>query len=249
MGLFDLFKSKSKDTSAGEKKKPSAAAKWAETCGSKRAQPYDRQEAIQELSRLKTAEAAEALLKRFTFATEPSITDQEEKQLAFEGIVAVGKDAVEPVRAFAAKAEGLNWPMRILKEVLDEEELVDELIVWLGKWDTEYAKFIDPKLQLLEELGDHVDPKIREAVEPFLEDVNEPARFNATAAVLAQKDVASLDPLIRMLLDEESVRIRTKVAEGVAALGWEIPEEQRDAVRKVLPPQFGVNGAGHITKR
>jgi HEAT repeat protein len=181
--------------------------------------------------------------------TEPSITDQEEKELAFEGILKAGKDALEPVRAFAAKAESLRWPMRILKETLEEEELVDELIVWLSKWDTEYAKFIDPKLQLLEELGDHVNEKIREAVEPFLQDVNEPARFNAVIATLAQKDPQAIDPLIALLLDEESVRVRTKIADGLASLGWEVPEEQRDAVRKVLPPQFGVNGAGNVTKR
>lgn len=246
MGLFDLFKSKGKD---GETRKASPAAKWAEAAGSKRAQAYDRQDAIQELSKLGTADAVVALLKRFTFATEPSITDQEEKQLAFEGILKAGKDAIEPVRAFAAKAEGLNWPMKILQELLEEEELVDELIVWLSKWDTEYAKFIDPKLQLLQALGEHVNPKIRPAVEPFLQDVNEPARFNAVTAILAQKEPEALGPLLALLLDEESVRVRSKLAEGLASLGWEIPDDQRDAVRKVLPPQFGINGAGHITKR
>ena len=40
-----------------------------------------------------------------------------------------------------------------------------------------------------------------------------------------------------------------KIADGVAALGWEIPDESRDAVRKVLPPQFGIDGAGFISKR
>ena len=134
MGLFDFFKSSS-GKGDDKQKKSSSAAKWAEACGSKRAQAYDRQEAIQELSKLATADAVEALLKRFTFATEPSITDQEEKELAFDGILKVGKDALEPVRAFAAKAESLRWPMRILKEVLDEEELVDELIIWLSRWD------------------------------------------------------------------------------------------------------------------
>ncbi len=246
MGLFDLFKSKD---SGGEKKKAGAVAKWAEAAGSKRAQVYDRQEAIQELSKIATADAAEALLKRFTFQIDPSITDQEEKELAFEGILKAGKDAIEPVRAFAAKAESLGWPMRIVKELLDEEELVDELLLWLSKWDTEYAKFIDPKLQLLEELSEHVHPHIREAVEPFLQDASDPARFNAVQATLAQKDPESLGPLLELLLDEESVRIRTKIADGILNLGWEIPDDQRDAVRKVLPPQYGVDGSGRVTKR
>lgn len=249
MGLFDLFKSKSKDGKDGEKKKSSPAAKWAEAAGSKRAQPYDRQEAIQELSKLATPDAVEALLKRFTFQTEPSITDQEEKQLAFEGILKAGKDAIEPIRAFAAKAESVRQPINILKALLEEDELVEELCVWLGKWDTEYAKFIDAKLQLLEELSEHVNPRIRPAVEPFLEDFTEQARFNAVTAILAQKEVEAAGPLLTLLLDEESVRVRTKIADGFASLGWEVPEEQRDGVRKVLPPQFGVDGAGHVTKR
>lgn len=250
MGLFDFFKSNGKSSSNDEgRRKSGAASKWAEVVGSKRAQAYDRQDGIAQLSKLGTADAAEALMKRFTFAIDPSITDQEEKELAFEGVLKAGKEAIEPVRAFAAKAESLRWPMRILKEVLDEEELVDELIIWLSRWDTEYAKFTDPKLQILEELGDHANPKIREAVEPFLEDVSEPARFNAVIATLAQKDPESIDPLIKLILDEESVRVRAKVAEGLAALDWMVPDDQRDAVRKVLPPQFGVDGSGHVTKR
>lgn len=247
MGLFDLFKSKSSE--GGERKKPSAAAKWAEAAGSKRAQNYDRQEAIHELSKLATADAVAALLKRFTFSIEPSITDQEEKELAFDGILKAGKDAIEPVRAFAAKAEGLRYPLRILKEILDEDELIDELIVWLSRWDTEYAKFIDPKLQLLEELSEHESPKIRPAVEPFLEDVNEPARFNTVMALLAQKEPEATLPLVKLLLDEESVRVRTKIADGLCALGWPVPEDERAAARKALPPQFNVNGQGLVTKR
>jgi hypothetical protein len=248
VGLFDIFKGKTKSSTGGEKKS-SPAAKYAEAAANKRAQAYDRQEALHELAKLKSADAVAALLKRFTFAVDPSITDQEEKQVAFDGILGAGKEAIEPVRAFAAKAESLSWPVRVLKELLSEEELVDELLVWLARWDTEYAKFIDPKLQLLAALEDYQNSKIRAAVTPFLEDVNEPARFHAVATILAQKDPESVDALLACLLDEESVRIRTKIADGLAQLGWEIPEEKRDAVRKVLPYEFGIDGTGHVSKR
>ena len=154
MGLFDIFKGKSggntKSGSSGSddgKKKSSSAAKFAEAAGSKRAQPYDRQEALTELGKMGTADAVEALLRRFTFSTDPSITDQEEKELAFQGILTAGREAIEPCRAYVAKAESISWPMRVMKETLDEDELVEELILWLSKWDTEYAKFIDPKVQ------------------------------------------------------------------------------------------------------
>ncbi len=246
MGLFDLFKGKK--NKEGEKK-PSAASKWAEIVGNKRAQAYDRAEAIQELCQMKTAEAAEGLLRRFTFHSDPSITDQEEKENAFEGILSVGRDAVPPVRAFAARAESLAWPMRILKELLSTDELVDEYLAWLSKWDTEYAKFIDPKLQLLAALEDYQHPNIRIAVEPFLQDAAEPARFNAVATTLAQRDAQSVAPLLDALVEEESVRVRTKIADGFAALEWGVPEERRDAVRKLLPPSYSIDGAGFVRKR
>lgn len=244
MGLFDLFKKKNNDG-----KKSSPAAKWAEAAGNKRAQTYDRQEALQELAGMGTADAVEALCKRFTFVIDPSITDQEEKDLAFQGILKAGKEAVEPVRAFAAKAESLAWPMRIMKELLSEDELVDELCTWLSKWDTEYAKFIDPKLQLLAALEDFVDERVIEAVTPFLEDVNEPARFHAVTTLLNQRSEAVAPDLLKMLLEEESVRIKAKVADAFAERGWVVPEDDREPVRKVLPYEYGIDGEGRFSRR
>src|SRR5580698_3871491 len=209
MGLFDRFRGGPAD------KKASPAGKWADRI-EKRAQNYDRQEAIQALAEMATADAVEALLKRFTFHIDPSITDQEEKESAFRGILRAEKDAIEPVRAFAGKAESLAWPMKIMKELVDEQEYVEELLRWLSRWDTEYAKFIDPKIQLLAALEEHHHPRLREEVERFLEDVNEPARFHAASTLLAHGDAEALPALVKLLVGEESVRVRTKVAEGLA---------------------------------
>ena len=257
MGLFDFFKGKSgkdnkSDSSDNKKegsKKSNPAAKWAEAAASKRAQAPDRQEALQQLAKLKSAEAAEALLKRFTFVIDPSITDQEEKEFAYEGIVAAGDEAIEPVRAFAMKAESVQWPYKIIKELLEEDQVIDELVKWLSRWDTEYAKFMDPKLQILDALGDYKSPKVRPAVEPFLDDFTEEARYRAVQTILNQKEPDSLGKLLDRLLEEESVRTKNKILDGIAALGWEIPEERRDSVRKVLPYEYGIDGDGKITKR
>jgi len=245
MGLFDLFK---QDKSKKERPKGSPAAKWADRM-EKRAQNYDRQEAIHALADMATSDAVALLLKRFTFHMDPSITDQEEKDAAFKGILRAGEAAVEPVRAFAERAESLAWPMKIMKEILGEDEYVEELLRWLSKWDTEYAKFVDPKVQILAALEEHKHPHIREAVEPFLEDVNEPARFHAVNSLLAQDDAQAAPALAHLLGDEESVRIRTKIAEGMAARAWAVPEDERDGVRKGLPSGFALDGAGRIVKR
>jgi HEAT repeat protein len=245
MGLFDLFRDKPRS----DLPKSSPAAKWADKAGDKRAQNYDRQEAIVHLAEMASADAASALLKRFTFTIDPSITDQEEKELAYNGVLYAGKEAIEPVRAFAAKAESLAWPMRILKDLLDEEAYVDELLLWLSKWDIEYSKFVDPKIQILTALEERKHPKIREAVEKFLGDTNEPSRFHAVATVLAQEDPAAAPALASALVDEESFRVKNKIAEGLLVRGWPVPEDRRDGVRKSLPPGYSLDGEGRVKKR
>jgi HEAT repeat protein len=246
MGFFDRFKSGSADKGRPGIK-PSPAAKWADRV-EKRAQTYDRQEALAALADMGTPEAAGVLLKRFTFHIDPSITDQEEKDTAFQGVLKAGKGAIEPVRSFAAKAESLAWPMKILRELCSEDEYVAELLVWLSRWDTEYSKFVDPKVQILTALEEYKRPNVRESVEPFLQDVNEPSRYHATAALIAQGDAAAVPALVTLLLDEESVRVRTKVAEGLANNAWEVPSEHRAAASRALPAPFAVDAKGRVVK-
>jgi hypothetical protein len=246
MGLFDLFKGGDDKATKG---KPSPAAKWANLAGDKRAQNYDRQEALTELAAMGTPEAVAALLRRFTFIMDPSITDQEEKEVAFSGVVRAGRDAIEPIRAFVAKAESLAWPMRVMKEIVSEDEFVGELLLWLSKWDTEYAKFIDPKIQVLVALEEHTGPEVRAAVERFLLDVNEVARFHAVGALLAQNDPEAIGPIVDCLIDEESVRVKHRILDGFIANGWAVPEEKREAVRKALPSGATVDADGHVKKR
>ena len=278
MGIFDFFK-RSDNASDRIGKKPGEVTskevqKWASKAGDKRSQNFDRQEAINALADLCKplededelekspegrdkiekrneirAEAVTALLKRFTFTMDPSITDAEEKKTAFDGILSAGKYAMEPVRRFVAKAESIAWPRQIIKELLDDEAYVGELLAWLSKWDTEYAKFIDPKIQLLVELEELKDPRILEAVSPFLMDVNEVPRFHAVGAALHQDTSDALTPLLSMFIDEESVRIRTRVCEAFASRGWVVPEDQRAEARKSLPSGYTIDGDGLFRKK
>jgi hypothetical protein len=245
VGLFDFFKS-NKDAS-GRKANP--ADKWAERAGDKRAQNLDRQQALHELAQMGTAESAQALLKRFTFVVDPSITDQEEKELAFAGVIRAGDKAIDPIRTFAARAESLSYSMRLLRELVDEDSFVKELVGWLARWDTEYAKFIDPKLQLLSALEDFKHPDIAAAVTGFLEDVNETARFHAVGALLVQEDEATLAPLLDAFEADESVRVKARIADGIVARGWVVPDERRDTVRRALSYDYSINGEGRFQKR
>ncbi|MBL8612582.1 MAG: HEAT repeat domain-containing protein, partial [Myxococcales bacterium] len=98
-------------------------------------------------------------------------------------------------------------------------------------------------------LEDYRSPKIREAVEPFLEDVNDEARYFAASTVLVQNDPESIPALVKLYADEESIRIKNKVADGMASRGWVVPEDMRDEMRRALTPEYSVDGEGRVKKR
>ncbi|MGK3982168.1 HEAT repeat domain-containing protein [Sorangium sp. So ce136] len=248
MGIFDFLRKS--NPPAGGASSDKKVAGLAKVVADKRAQTYDRLDAIQSLAAMKSADAAAALLRRFPFSIDPSITDQEEKDLAFRGIVDAGRDAVPAVVEFCLKAEALTWPLKILRELLDEADYRTELVRLLDRFDTEYARNTEPKQQLIVALCDIKGDDVRIAVERFLEDVNETVRFHAVQTIFSQGDEASTPALVKMLATEESVRVKNKVAEGLMGRGWTVPAELRSGANQALQDSngFSVGPDGKLRK-
>jgi HEAT repeat protein len=248
MGLFDFLRKSSPPPASGapvDKK----VASLAKVAADKRAQTYDRLEAIQALVAMQTSDAAAALLKRFSFSIDPSITDQEEKELAYQGIVAAGKEAVPAVREHCARSDTLTWPIKVLRALLDDDEYRDALVDLLDRFDTEYARNVEPKVQVISALEEIASGEVREAVEPFLEDVNETVRFHAVQTTFAQGDAESVPSLVKLVAAEESVRVKNKVAEGLAQRAWVIAADLRDVLRKGLADTtYGVSIEGKVVR-
>ena len=233
MGLLDIFSRKG------------ALGKHAARVANKRAQNPDRWESIQALAQMKTAESAEALLKRFTFRIDPSITDQEEKDAAFHGIVETGEAAVEPVRQFLRSSDSISWPLKMLEQLLPPEKVVSELLALLDRMDTEYERDPEKKIQLIAYLEDRKDPRIVAAVKSFLEDVNETVRFHSAGAILAQDEAAQArDEMLAAFVREESVRVRARILDGFLEGEWPIPKERMDEVRPKLPQGWALDPQG-----
>ncbi|MDB4988954.1 MAG: hypothetical protein JWN04_4132 [Myxococcaceae bacterium] len=236
MGLFDLF---------GKKDSAAAVQKLAPKVADKRGMAPDRWEAIQALSKIDSEEAVQALLIRFTFYTDPTITDQEEKESVFHAIVAKGPVAVAPLKRYLAKAESLSWPLKMLDRVLPADDVLAMLLDMLSKMDTEYERDPQRKLQILSELETRRGAAVVSAVKPFLADVHESARFHAVGAVLAQEAAeearqALLDALVR----EDSMRIKGRILDGFGQRGWPLDAAQAGK----LPDAFVLDASG-IPKR
>lgn len=231
MGLLDIFSRKDPVEKHGAR------------VANKRAQNPDRWESIQALSEMRTTAAVEALLGRFSFRMDPSITDQEEKDAAFQGIVAAGDAAVEPARRFLRTADAISWPLKMLEHLLPPEQVVGELLAVLEDMDTEYERDPEKKIQLVAYLEDRQDPRIVAAAKPFLDDMNETVRFHAVGAVLAQENAADAqEELIDAFVREESVRVRVRILDGFVAHDWTIPESHLGEVQPKLPTGFALEG-------
>jgi HEAT repeat protein len=241
MGLFD-FLTKSKDANPKAQVASKDVLRLTRVVGSKLSQDYDRQEAIAQLSAMANAEGARALLKRFDFSMEPSITDHEEKEAAASGVAAAGKSALQPVRDYITRAESVTWPLKILRQIVEPDRLVDELIELLEHFDTEYVRNAEPKIQLINALEEFRTEAVRKAITPFILDVNENVRFHAVGTLFAVGDEQSLPALLEALTEEESLRVKNRIAGGIEQRRWAIPETLRAACANALPETFSLEG-------
>jgi HEAT repeat protein len=244
MGLFDFLSKKENAEPA-----PSAKdiARFERLLANKLSQNYDRQDAIDALSKMGTAQSVAALLKRFDWMLDPSITDQEEKEACAKGIANAGEAALEPLIEYCKKAQSLTWPLKILREIVPEDRVAEEILAILDQFDTEYVRNVEPKVQLLQSLQAYPTEEVRIAVEPFLGDMSETVRFNAVATVFAMNEEQSVPALVAALDTEESLRVKNAISQGLLERSWSIPEELRDTAAKSLPPGYSLNG-GKIVK-
>ena len=224
MGLLEFLKRKSPIEKHGER------------VANKRTANADRWESIQALGKIVTTEpeggkpdlreaAVAALMERFTFYVDPTITDGEEKDETYRWVCEAGAIAIPPVRAVLRAHDSASWGLKCLEQLLSAEEFIKEMLELLETMDTEYLRDPQRKEQLLSTLEEKRHPSIGKAVVPFFLDVNESARFHAHGAVLAQDNAETFLPAVNdALREEESVRVKVRVLEQFGERGWSLAE-------------------------
>lgn len=251
MGLFDFFKSKSSTKSAPADDR--TLAKHAERVLDKRAMSPDRFASIEFLCRAATAESWRSVLPRFNFTVDPSITDREEKQYIFDSIVAAPDNAIEPICEYLRSAESLNWPVKMLRKIVDRERLVGELLELLSAFDTGYARNADRKAQIIAELEEERDERVAGAVVPFLADFTEDVRFQAVRTLFQQGDAAlGAAPVAKLFVEDDSARIRSTIVDGFAESQWAVPAEFREkfsaALRTIPTGPWAIDADGKLRR-
>jgi hypothetical protein len=201
-----------------------------------------------EAAKRHTEEAVVALLGRFGFIYDSNIVnDEEEKNLVYEGLVALGNRILPQLRRHLKNAPTLSWGLRILNEICDHETTWQVVSEVMKDYEPGYERDPSKKLQLMTFLGDLKDQRAVEVLIPFLGDQDETVRFVTVESLLKQGDERAREPLLQLMTneEEESGRIKHRIAEGFAETGWQV-KGFRGTVEKILPSEFIVDGKGKI---
>ncbi len=241
MSILDIF------SNSPEKKILSLKKKLLERYG----QPETRQMAMDKLLDMGTPEAVTALLSRFKVNVEPSITDAEEKEYLFKSLVQMGAGKVaDPVHEFFKNSDdAANWAVRLLTELVSEEELVNICIEVLNRVGPDYTRDPEKKLVILQTLARKTGSGIPAAIVPFLEDPADDVRIEAAFALSRHADEAvSREPLLKAMVDSaDRNRVIAAIANALAVTGFGV-QGYREQIEKLLPAGWSVNNEGKVIR-
>ncbi|MFU8802801.1 MAG: hypothetical protein ACNA8W_03230 [Bradymonadaceae bacterium] len=249
MGFMDFLFNK-------ERAEERRLAKLKKTLTHMYVQAAERQYAIETLREMGTPEAVRVLLARFGVASQNTTTDADEKELVYAVLVDMNKipdlDIPAIVIDWLKKAEEkVNWPLRVLTDLLTYEEMTQVVIDLLADCETGYQRNPEKKQELILRAAEFKSPELAEQIVRFLEDDNETIRFLAVDSALAQEEPELVrEPLTRRLVEEESLRIVQKLGEVFSDRPeWKIDEEQRQEVEIALPDEYGIHKDGHVYRK
>lgn len=212
-------------------------------------QHEDRLQSAEFLSEEGSDEALYGLLRRYDMSLEKSYMDQDEKSYVHDLLVAKGHRVLSPVKRFLRDSENLAWPERILVSVLKDETQVVGVLLEVLEAERGGSDMRGPKrASLLGLLKHYKDPRIAEAVLPFLDDFDETVRLTAVEVLDVEGDNKVIVPLVTLLAsqEEESFRVKRRVVDTFVKQGWIVPAQQRDGLVRWLPSGFSLTAEGQI---
>ena len=242
MGLFDLLSKDKRDARQFGKNLQRAVEKYAQSA--------DRMVALEALADDGSDDALYGLLKRFALMYDKTIEDEQEKRWVFDTLVAKGAAALPAVKRYLMSADSVSWPLRVLQKIAGTEQELTMVEETLAKHEPGYERDPTKKIQLIGHLAGLEHARAPSLVLPYLADMDEGVRFTTVEALIAHKDEAAREPLLALFASdaEDSLRIRSKIAEGFADLGW-LVEGHRGGVEKKLPEGFAIDREGHVRRR
>jgi hypothetical protein len=213
------------------------------------AQAEDRLKSADWLAEQGTPESLLALCGRFDLQLEHQIKDREEKQAVVELLVGCGPSGAAAVRQHALASANFQFALRTLERIEGASASTALLLELLGHELVENEFHPEKKRTLLLTLAERRDTRIVEAAARFLTDFDEGVRHAAIEAIAPQEGEAGRAPLEAALKrrDEESTRVRGRLAELFGQRRW--PVEEDGWIAEHMPPGYQLRGGVPVQAR
>lgn len=171
--------------------------------------------------------AIPALLQRFEYSLEHGINDTREKESCMEGIIAYGQDALPLVREHLLTTSRIAWPIKVLKTLGDESQVIAILKSALNTGDIAFDQAkVDKNYDILCYLVEYQLPGFAPQLAHFLQDHDERVRFAAAEVLIEQQDPEVPALLEHFISDKtsENIRIRQSVINAFLEKGWKLKD-------------------------
>jgi HEAT repeat protein len=230
MGFFDVFLSEEKKIAKNRRR-----------LTSRDSQPEDREAAARWLAANGSPKALLALVSRFDMKLEHQLNDKAERDVVIAIVLQLGDAAVKPLRSWLKQCRSVSVPLRLLEELTDEASTITFVYKLLERELAREDFKPEKKHALLTWLGDRRHEGAVAAAAPFIDDFDENVRCVAAEVLIAQEDPAVAEILEARIANEEedSNRLRHRVAEVFAARRWPLTDPSRMA--GALPDGYQVS--------
>jgi HEAT repeat protein len=212
-------------------------------------QTHERYEAMDQLARLGTPEALDALLARFTVRVQGSTIDEEEKLYAAERIAAWGEDAVPVLEAFIRSQNAIYFPLKALREIAGDDRAVELLLEVIADIDPGYHEGLERMREIVSNLRGFQHPRVREKLVELLDSPADDVRFYALdgLSTYPSNEVAG-HFAERLSNPDESQRVKTAACELAIEHGMTFEAQAAD-VQKGLGQNYQLNEQFEIVRR
>ncbi|MCX6129194.1 MAG: hypothetical protein NTX25_09060 [Proteobacteria bacterium] len=213
----------------------------------------DRWAALEYLAKdLKDAGAAiPLLLQRFEYSLEHGINDTREKELAQEGVVRFGDEAIPFLRDWLQQTSRIAWPIKCLKALGKDEIVIECLKAALNFKDVSFSQHdVDKNYDILCYLREYQVVDSIDQIAHFLNDADERVRFAAAELLIEQKTDLIKDKISVFLKDasSENRRLRQAVIQVFVDRAWQVSNPQ-DFAEGWIADGVRLNAKGQIELR
>jgi hypothetical protein len=251
MGLFGRWfgKASASDEGSGPKV-DKGVARLQKKLMNKYVQTLERKRIIRILADMNSYEATRALLGRFTYVTDGSIVDEDEKELVYEIIRVKGASAQPALESFIREEVAIYWALKSYTEIVGEEQAVDLLLECIDGIQDRFDRSMGRLTNLVSALRDYQHPKVLARLLTLSGDEHEEIRFLAVDGLsMFDSHHEAVDAILHRLVDDdETTRLKTFIMDLLLERRWNV-KRFRKALMEKIPDTYFVDDTGVVQRR